>query len=289
MKRKEKLALALFSTLILLSFVTPSMAAPPSYIGVATGDEFVWVPTINMVNINTTGIALFGEDNWTIAYNMILELYKNSTGMDFGSFSGAGVKLNVKNVSDEITVAPGIFASALTIDIHTSAGLNNWTLVANNSVMAIYDPNSLNETTAMAALSGIPLIMAKGFNYSMITNALNTVIAADPSLNGNITVQAQEIGFKITLLSTYLEAAFNSTGAPFDVGTLGNVVFNLKWNSNGVFEEGSLLYGGLTIVSILLVPIDDLIPGFEIATIIGISIVTILSIIYIKRKKNLLN
>ena len=289
MKRKEKLALALFSTLILLSFVNSSMAAPPSYIGVATGDEFVWVPTVNMVNINTTGILLFGEENWTIAYDMILELYKNSTGMDFGSFSGAGIKLVVKDVSDEVTVAPGIFASALTIDIRTSAGLNNWTLVANNTVMGIYDPNSLNETTAMAALSGIPLIMAKGFNYSMITNALNTMIAADPSLNGNLTVQAQEIGFKITLLSNFLEAAFNSSGVTFDVGTIGDVIFNLKWNSNGVFEEGSLVYGGLTIASILLVPSDDLIPGFEIAIIIGVSIVTILSIIYIKRKKNILN
>ena len=289
MKRKEKLALALFSTLILLSFVNSSMAAPPSYIGVATGDEFVWVPTVNMVNVNTTGILLFGEENWTIAYDMILELYKNSTGMDFGSFSGAGIKLVVKDVSDEVTVAPGIFASALTIDIHTSAGLNNWTLVANNTVMGIYDPNSLNESTAMAALSGIPLIMAKGFNYSMITNALNTLIAADPSLNGNLTVQAQEIGFKITLLSNFLEAAFNSSGVTFDVGTLGDVIFNLKWNSNGVFEEGSLVYGGLTIASILLIPSDDLIPGFEIAIIIGVSIVTILSIIYIKRKKNILN
>jgi len=289
MKRQQKLALALFSTLILLSFVSSSMAAPPSYVGVATGDEFVWVPTVNMANINTTGIALFGEDNWTIAYNMILELYENSTGMDFGSFSGAGIKVLVIDVSDEITVAPGIFASALTIDIHTSAGLNNWTLVANNTVMGIYDPNSLNETTAMAALSGIPLIMAKGFNYSMITNAFNTMIAADPSLNGNLTVQAQEIGFKITLLSNFLEAAFNSSGVTFDVGTIGDVIFNLKWNSNGVFEEGSLVYGGQTIASILLVPSDGLIPAFEIAIIIGVSIVTILSIIYIKRKKNILN
>jgi len=287
MKRKEKVAIALFSTLILLSFVNTSTAAPGSYVGVATGDEYVWVPSVNMANVNTTGIALFGLENWTIAYSMLLELYENSTGMDFGSFAGAGVKLVVKSVSDEVEVGPGIFGTALTVDILTSAGNNNWTMQANNTMMGIYDPNSLNETTAMAAPSGIPLIMAKGFNYSTITNALNTMIAADPSLNGNITVQAQEVGFKFTLLSNFLEAAFNSTGAPFDVGTLGDVVFNLKWNSIGVFEEGSLVYGGLTIASILLVPSDDLIPGFEIATIIGVSIVTILSIIYIKQKKNI--
>lgn len=287
MKRKEKLALVIFSTLILLSFVDTSMAAPPSFIGVATGDEYLWVPTINMVNVNTTGIALFGEENWTIAYDMLSELYKNETGMDLGSFVGVGIKVAVKNVSDVITVAPGIFASELTIDISVSAGLNNWSLVVNNSVVPIYDPNSLNETTIMAGFGGIPLIMAKGFNYSMFTNFMSTEIAADPYLNGNITVQTQGVGFKITLKANYLSLMFNSSGAPFDVGSLGDAVFNVRWNSNGVFEYGSLEYGGLTIVSIQLVSSDDSIPGFEIATIMGVSIVTVLAIIYIKRKKNI--
>jgi hypothetical protein len=287
MKRKEKLALVIFSTLILLSFVDTSMAAPPSFIGVATGDEYLWVPTINMVNVNTTGIALFGEENWTIAYDMLSELYENETGMDLGSFVGVGIKVAVKNVSDVITVAPGIFASELTIDISVSAGLNNWSMVVNNSVVPIYDPNSLNETTIMAGFGGIPLIMAKGFNYSMFTNFMSTEIAADPYLNGNITVQTQGVGFKITLKANYLSLMFNSSGAPFDVGSLGDAVFNTRWNSNGVFEYGSLEYGGLTIASIQLVSSDDSIPGFEIATIMGVSIVTVLAIIYIKRKKNI--
>ncbi|MHA1461034.1 MAG: Loki-CTERM sorting domain-containing protein [Promethearchaeota archaeon] len=34
-------------------------------------------------------------------------------------------------------------------------------------------------------------------------------------------------------------------------------------------------------------PSDALIPGYEIVTILGVSIVTIISIIYIKRKKNM--
>lgn len=260
---------------------------PPSFIGVATGDEYLWVPTINMVNVNTTGIALFGEENWTIAYDMLSELYENETGMDLGSFVGVGIKVAVKNVSDVITVAPGIFASELTIDISVSAGLNNWSMVVNNSVVTIYDPNSLNETTIMAGFGGIPLIMAKGFNYSMFTNFMSTEIAADPYLNGNITVQTQGVGFKITLKANYLSLMFNSSGAPFDVGSLGDAVFNTRWNSNGVFEYGSLEYGGLTIASIQLVSSDDSIPGFEIATIMGVSIVTVLAIIYIKRKKNI--
>ncbi len=288
MKRKEKLAIALFSTLILLSFVNTSRAAPPSYIGVATGDEFVWVPSINMANINTTAIAIIGEENWTIAYNMILELYENDTGMDFNSFSGAGIKAIVKNASDEITFAPGIFGSNVTMDIYMSAGMNNWTSVANNTAVMIYDPNSLNETTIGAGFGGMPLIMAKGFNYTMFTNWVSTNIAADPYLNGNITVQTQGLGFKITLKASYLEASINMSTMPFNF-TLSDIEFNARWNGNGVFEYGSLVYGGLVLVSIQLVTSNDLIPGFEILTIVGVSITTIIAIVYIKRKKNIQN
>jgi hypothetical protein len=287
MKKKEKLVIGLFSALIVLSFVNTSTAAPPSYIGVATGDVYTWVPSINMASVNATGIALFGQDNWTIAYSMLSELYKNGTGMDLGVFVGAGLRVTLTNVSDQITVAPGIYVSALTMDIEYSAGLNNWTMLVNNTMTGIYDPNSLNETTIVAAFGGIPFIMAKGFNYTMATNALNTIIAANPYTVGNMTVQTQGNGYKITLLASYLQAAFNSTGAPFNLGSLGNAVFNVRWNLNGVLEYGDLVYGGLTFASIQLVANDDSIPGFEIVTIIGVSIVTIIAIIYIKRKKNL--
>jgi len=288
MKRKEKLAIALFSTLILLSLANTSMAAPPSYIGVVKGDTFLWVPSLNMANVNTTAIAMIGEENWTIAYDMILELYENNTGMEFGSFSGAGLKVVVKNVSDEITFAPGIFGANLTMDIYTSAGMNNWTSVVNNTAVMIYDPNSLNETTIMAGFGGIPLIMAKGFNYTMFVNYLDTMIAGDPYMNGNVTIQTEGRGFKFTLKAAYLESSINMSSVPFNF-TLGDVDFIARWNGNGVFEYGSLVYGGLTIVSIQLVTTDEMIPGFEIATIIGVSITTILAIVYIKRKKNIQN
>ncbi len=284
MNRKEKLLIGLFSTLILISFVNISSAAPPSYIGVATGDEFTWVPSINMNNINSTGIALVGQDNWTLMYNMLLEYYENSTGTDFSAFAGSGVKLAVKNVSDEITVAPGIFAGLLTVDISVSQGNNNWTLMANNTMYPIYDPNSLNETTIMAAFGGIPLIMAKETNYTMMSVGFTSIIESNPYTAGNITIQTQGNGLKITLKSTYFDAMINTSSVPFEL-TLGDVVFNVRWNSNGVFEYGELVYGGLTLVSIQLTTSDS-IPGFEIATIIGVSITSILAIIYIQRKKH---
>jgi len=82
---------------------------------------------------------------------------------------------------------------------------------------------------------------------------------------------------------------FNQMGAPFDIGTLSDAVMTFRWNSIGVFDYASLAYGGLTLATAQLVTTDDdIIPGFEIATIIGVSITTILAIVYIKRKKKFL-
>jgi hypothetical protein len=239
-----------------------------------------------MNNINSTGIALFGQDNWTLAYEMLLEAYENNTGMDFSAFSGAGIRLAVKNVSDEVNIAPGIFAAFVTIDISVSAGNNNWSLVANNTMYPIYDPDVLNETTIVAAFGGIPLIMSKGANYTMMSVGFNNLIASSPYTNGNLTVQTWGNGLKITLLSTYFDAIINTSSIPFEF-SLGNVVFNVRWNTNGVFEYGEVVYGGLTLASIELSTEDDIIPGYEIVTLIGVSIVTLIAIIYIRRRKEI--
>ncbi len=60
-----------------------------------------------------------------------------------------------------------------------------------------------------------------------------------------------------------------------------------RWNSSGVFDYGSITYGGLSITTAQIVPADDAIPGFEIVTIIGVSSVSIIALIYIQKKKKI--
>jgi hypothetical protein len=77
----------------------------------------------------------------------------------------------------------------------------------------------------------------------------------------------------------------NQSGLPFTPGPLIDAIFTIRWNSNGVLDYGDVKYGGLTLATAQLVPSEDLIPGFEIATLIGVSIISLLAIIYIQRKK----
>jgi len=301
MKKKELCAISLLSILLFVSFANISIAIPPSYpsnpsyVGVRRGDEFLWTTSLNMVNLNITGIALFGADNWTFMYNYFLEYFKNATGMEFDFFGGAGMKTVILNVTEEMPYPymPGLNASGLFFNDYIAYAKNNWTLVSEAAnytepMIFLIDPNTLNESTILyIAMSHF---MPIGFNYSMYTNAWNTAITYNLLLNGNVTIQTQGYGFKITLKAVYLEYMFNQTGAPFEIGPLSDAVMTLRWNSIGVFDYASFDYGGLTIATAQLVPTDeDLIPGYELVTILGFSLLIFIALVYIKRKRRIFN
>ena len=132
MKKKELFAISLLSILVFVSFANVAVAAPPSYVGVKKGDEFIWRADLNMVNINTTAIALVGEDNWTLLYESFLEFYENMTGMEFDFFKGAGIKVVMTNVTDEMPYPwdTEFDVGGLYFDQYMSYAAKNWTLVS---------------------------------------------------------------------------------------------------------------------------------------------------------------
>ena len=68
MKKKEIFAISMLSLLVFVSIANVSVAAPPSYVGVKNGDQFIWRASVNPTNLNLTAIALFGLENWTFMY-----------------------------------------------------------------------------------------------------------------------------------------------------------------------------------------------------------------------------
>jgi hypothetical protein len=293
MKKKEIFTISLLSLLVFLSFTNNSVAAPPSYVGVKKGDEFIWTASLNMVNLNATGIALFGLTNWTYMYEYFLDYFENQTGMGFDFFAGAGMKAVMTNVSDEIPhpYMPGFAGSGLYFDFYMAYAADNWTLLTAGANMTfpmvfIVDPSGLNESSIMYAFSGTPLFMPIGYNYSMFVDVYETMIGTNPYTAGNITAQVQGNGFKLTLKPPLLRWMAENMGLPFELGTVTDAILTVRWNSNGVFDYGDVKYGGLTVATAQLVPSEDAIPGFEIATLIGVSITSLLALIYIQRKKH---
>jgi len=295
MKKKELFAISLLSILVFVSFANVAVAAPPSYVGVKKGDTYIWRASLNVANLNTTAIALFGADNWTLMYESFLAYFETNTGMKFDFFKGAGLKAVIINVTDEMPHHwyTELDVSGLYLDQYVSYAANNWTLVYNSSMypfpsMYLFNPSDLNESTITYAMSGYYFIMPIGYNYSMFVTVYQSYIATNPYMNGNVTIAVQGNGFKMTFKATYLEYMFESLGAPYEIGTLSDAEITIRWNSNGVLDKASLVYGGLTLATAYLETAEvPFIPGFELVTILGVSITTIFAIIYIKRKKNI--
>jgi hypothetical protein len=295
MKKKEKFAIVLLGALMVFSVASTNVsAASSSYVGVKVGDQFIWRASLNMANINATAVALVGQENWTLAYNMLMEMYENETGMPFSNLAGAGIKMVIQNVTEEMSLAPGVNATGLYFDFYTSSGDNNWTLQSDytnytSPMMVLVDPTAFNKTTIIEGLlySGYPFIIPVGYNFTMLTQEWQKLIDSSPYTAGNFTVATQGNGFKVTMLGTYLDYMYNASGdVPFNITGFGDVVATAKWNNNGVFERGTVSYNGLTLVTAYLEtnPTTS-IPGYELPILAIAGGSAIIAMVYVYKKK----
>lgn len=294
MKKKELFAISLLSILVFVSFANVAVAAPPGYVGVKKGETYIWRANLNMANLNNTAKDLFGADNWTLMYEMFMEYFENITGTEFDFLKGAGIKVVLTNVTDEMPHPwmTGFDASGISFDEYVSYAANNWTLVYNSTMYPepliwLFDPNDLNESTIMMGMSGTPLIMSKGFNYAMFVSEYQSIIASNPYTSGNITITVQGNGFKIVYKAAILEYLFE--GAPFEVGTMKDAEVTCRWNSNGVLDKATLKYDGVELATAYLETEEVVwIPGYELVTILGVSLVTFIALVYTIKKKKIL-
>ncbi|MHA2283881.1 MAG: hypothetical protein ACXAC5_23825 [Promethearchaeota archaeon] len=290
MKKSKIIGLSLISALLLFSLTNISHAAPPSYVGVSTGNSFTWIGSANMANVNDSAIGIIGYDNWTLTYNMLDELIENETGLQLGSLLAGGLKASITNISDEMALPPfmGVAVSAA-ISVSYEPGV--WQQLTDGSFPTMYitDPTGLDITNYHYIASGMPLFLPKGIDFNQLATWITANISSlDPAvipLYNNLTVTALSDGFQATVLGPFLEWALNLSGAPFPIPSLSNVVVDVHWNANGVFSSAELMYGGLTLVTVQLIPGTGEIPGFIIPIFLGASAIALVGVISIIRKK----
>jgi hypothetical protein len=288
--KKTKIIGAILFSLLLLSTVNLASAAPPSYVGFSAGQEYIWTPTINFTNINTTAISLVGADNWTLAYAMLEELLENETGMTFDMLGGLGLRMTIHNVTDELIDSGIRYGGAwFNMDVSYTAGI--WTRVVNATdsaypMIRIINPADVNESTYMYLFSSSPF-MPIGLNYTFIATQINNYFSGNPYYSGNMSIAVQGNGFQITIYGDYLEMMLESMGEPFNETTfeLNDVIGTIRYNNMGILEYASVSYGGLVLASAALTTGLG-IPGFTIPLILGISAGTLITIIVIVKKKN---
>ncbi len=289
MKKTKIIGIILFS-LLLLSTVNLASAAPPSYVGFSAGQEYIWTPSINFSNINTTAISLVGQDNWTLAYSMLEELLENETGMTFDMLGGVGLRMIIHNVTDEL-IDSGIRYSGAWFNMDVSYAAGIWTRVVNATdstypMIRIINPADVNESTFMYLFSSSPF-MPIGLNYTFVATQLNNYLSGNPYTAGNMSLAKKDNGFQITIYGDYLEMMLESMGEPFNETTfeLDDVIGIVRYNSLGILEYASVSYGGLILASAALTTGLG-IPGFTIPLVLGISAGTLITVIVIVKKKN---
>jgi len=287
MKKNKIIGLTLFC-LMFLTIANYTFAAPPSYVGVQGGQQYIWVPSLNFANINATAISLVGEENWTLAYDMLEELFENETGMDFSLIGGTGLRMTIHNVTDEL-IDSGIRYSGIWFNMDLAMSADNWTRVVNatdssSPMLRIINPADINETTFMYVFMS-PSFMPIGINFDFIVEGLTNYTNSSPYTAGNFTFAKSGNGISVTIKGDYLEMALNETDAPFNVTDLADVVGTIRWNSLGVLEYASISYGGLVLASASL-QTELQIPGFTLPLVIGISVCTLMALTVIVKKRH---
>ncbi|MHA1986577.1 MAG: hypothetical protein ACW98D_08065 [Promethearchaeota archaeon] len=295
MKKTKILGITFISTLIILSLTNVSHAAPPSYVGISTGQSFTWVGTANIANINSTGISLLGQDNWTMIYSMLDEMVFNETGLNIGSLLAGGIKASIKNVSDEISMPP-LSGAWVFAELSVSFQPGIWETLTDGSTptLVIVNPTGVDITNYHYALMGggaPPLFLPTGLDFNQLATWISSNISSlDPSMipiYNNVTVTALSDGLKATVLGLIM--SLNGSTPPFPIPTFNNIDVEVRWNANGVFSSAKLDYGGLTLVSAELVPDGAEIPGFILPIFLGAGAVGLVgAIILVKRKKGII-
>ena len=291
MKKSKIIGLSLISALLVFSLTNVShAAAPPAYVGIDIGDSFEWVATANIANINSSAINVLGAENWTLIYNMLDELVFNATGLQLGSLLAGGMKVNIKNFSDEVYWPGNPRYVEVFAEINVSYQPDVWEMIVDGSYPSfmIINPADINETSYFY-LAQMPLFLPLGLNFGQIASWIMSNITGLPPLYNNITVTGLSDGLRATVLGSFLEWLAVYSGVPFPIIGLSNVVVEVNWNSKGVLSSASLAYGGLTLVSAELLGGADEIPGYLLPVFLGVGAIAIIGTISIIRRKKRIN
>lgn len=264
-----------------------TVAAPPSYVGVATGETYIWRASVSADNLDSAGEALFGS-NWAMMYDTFEDFWENLTHCPWNFFQGAGLKVVLTNVSDEITAYyPSIPASGIYLDEWAAGCNDNYTLVYNSSgvtwpMMYVLDPSYLGPTNWQYYITSY-YFTSIGLDWTDLADYWQDDVDSSPYTAGNVTITPLSNGLDIELKDKYLEyLLYLMGGSSYVTGPLSDAEITLTWNSKGVFQKAVLEYGGVEIATAYL---EEGIPGYEFSIFMGITAATIVGLIYVIKKK----
>ncbi len=294
MNKKNKLiCISLLCSLLFISTISVSTAAPPSWVGVSTGDTFTWRIT---VNVDT---ALDVVDDLGLS-----EMIPSEITTELGDQEDVLIRVRVLDVTDQMTYHGVNYVNAscsLTLILPDTTTVEDITEFGNiivefdstNYTQKLFDVLGSEEEGMEGIAAG--LFMPTDINWATFITEVNLLAAMIPGFPSGITITALANGASATIPSGVIGEMLGEEGLmglPMQNVNLAEIEFSITYNDNGVLNTAEVTYGTDVLFELVLESSGDgggEIPSYEISIVLIATFgVTIGTIYYIKRKKHIL-
>ncbi|TKJ18169.1 MAG: hypothetical protein CEE43_18635 [Promethearchaeota archaeon Loki_b32] len=192
-----------------------------------------------------------------------------------------GIKVAIDNIGAEATsTLGGQRATEIEMTLFISIDMQTWMdfeeLIGNlTSTLSLADPPPEEEFYI------VPLAFL--LNLTMEGYIVDPSSYSDPK----IALLDQAVFTQCLIVATNYDWSTITTEATISAGGITNAFeLSASWNSLGLLSKASLSSEGVTAISISLVTDDEIIPGYEITTLMIVMPLTVIGIIYYIRKRN---
>ena len=192
-----------------------------------------------------------------------------------------GIKVAIDNIGAEATsTLGGQRATEIEMTLFISIDMQTWMdfeeLIGNlTSTLSLAEPPPEEEFFIMP--------LAFFLNLTMEGYIVDPSSYSDPK----IALLDQAVFTQCLIVATNYDWSTITTEATISAGGITDAFeLSASWNSLGLLSKASLSSEGVTAISISLVTDDEIIPGYEITTLMIVMPLTVIGIIYYIRKRN---
>ncbi len=291
MNKKNKLiCISLLCSLLFISTINVTTAAPPSWVGISTGDTFTWRITVNV----DTALDLADDLGFS-------EMIPSEITTELGDQEDVLIRVRVLGVTDQMTYHGINYVNAscsLTLILPDTTTVEDVTEFGNiivefdstNYMQELIDVLGSEEEGMEGIAAG--LFLPTDINWASFIAEVNAVIAMMPEEFSELIITALANGGSITIPSGFIDemlAEEGLMGIEMQNMNLAEIEFSITYNDNGVLNTAEVLYGSDVLFTVALESggDGDEIPSYEISIVLITTAVATISVIYyIKRKRN---
>ncbi len=305
MKKKLLIVSIVFSLLVMVPIISMVNAASTAEFTGVQEQTYTWTATID----NTTLQAMY--DDFRVDLESAGALDEPITKKNISDMSVVGLNHRA-DVYEVVLDKEGLAADNVTLvkfEANYSAGGQNieslfWNYSATgmlNTYMLenqtfrmpyppLYNVSSMIPPVISWAMPNVPFVPSNT-NWSAVVSAMDDILTQYVSLNplveaDNYTIAVSEKGVKVTYAKEFLDGSYSA----YTVNQNEAIEYTIQYDANGILSLIDVKYGETSAIKWTqgaAAPAPP-IPGYGLITLLGISAVAMIGVIYLSKRKKLL-